>query len=96
MPDWFYRTVSRPLLFRLPAQTARDFTLRFLGTLARLPLGSGVIDFLGHMAPPAELRRCHSGVNFPTSIGLGCRLDSDAIALPALARFGFGLLKWGR
>ena len=24
MPDWFYRTVSRPLLFRLPAATARD------------------------------------------------------------------------
>src|SRR5207249_1731883 len=29
MPDWFYRTASRPLLFRLPAATA--------GTVRRLP-----------------------------------------------------------
>ena len=27
MPDWFYRTVSRPVLFALPAQTARGFAL---------------------------------------------------------------------
>jgi hypothetical protein len=39
MPDWFYRTVSRPLLFRLPAKAARDFALGFMGTLARLPGG---------------------------------------------------------
>src|SRR5437763_53153 len=41
MPDWFYRTVSRPLLFRLPANRARDFALGFLGRLARLPFGAG-------------------------------------------------------
>src|SRR5262249_46682080 len=31
MPDWFYRTVSRPLLFRLPARVARDLALGFMG-----------------------------------------------------------------
>jgi hypothetical protein len=90
MPDWFYRTVSRPVLFRLPPRTARNFTLRFLGTLARLPLGPGVIDFLGHMAPPRQLRQTFLDINFPSTVGLGSWLDRDAVAMPALARFGFG------
>lgn len=97
MPDWFYRTVSRPLLFRLPARTAHGLTLRFMGGLARLPLGVGgaVIDFLGHMAPPAPLRQSLLGINFPTRVGLSSWLDTEAVALPALARFGFGFLEIG-
>jgi dihydroorotate dehydrogenase len=95
MPDWFYQTVSRPLLFRLPAATARDLALGFMGKLARLPLGSAVIDFLGHMTPDARLRCEHHGVSFPSPVGLGPLLDSQAMALPALARFGFGFIEVG-
>jgi dihydroorotate dehydrogenase len=95
MPDWFYRTVSRPLLFRLPAAAARDFTLGFLGRLARLPLGPAVIDFLGHMGPDPRLRRTALGAAFPSAVGLGPWLDARAAALPALARFGFGFLEVG-
>ena len=52
MPDWSYRTVFRPLLFRLPSETARALCLRVMGTLARVPLGSAFIDFLGDMRRP--------------------------------------------
>lgn len=95
MPDWFYRTVSRPLLFRLPAARARDLALGLMGRLARLPLGLGVIDFLGHMRPDPRLGRSLAGVAFPTPVGLGPALDTEAAALPALARFGFGFLDVG-
>ena len=95
MPDWFYRTVSRPVLFQLAPRVAHNFTLKFMGALSRLPLGANVIDFLGHMAPPAPLRKNALGVVFPTSIGVGSWLDGDAQALPALARFGFGFLDIG-
>jgi dihydroorotate dehydrogenase len=95
MPDWSYRTVFRPLLFRLPAAAARGLTLHVLGTLARLPLGPRVIDFLGHMRPDAHLRRERLGVAFPSPAGLGPCLDTHALALPALARFGFGFLDVG-
>ncbi|MBD0373527.1 MAG: dihydroorotate dehydrogenase [Pyrinomonadaceae bacterium] len=95
MPDWFYRTVSRPILFRLPARAARDFALGFMGRLARLPLGSRVIDFLGHMRADERLRQSLLGIDFPTSVGLGPWLDTNARALPALARFGFGFLEVG-
>jgi dihydroorotate dehydrogenase len=95
MPDWFYRTVTQPLLFRLPAVPARDFTLGFLGRLARLPLGLAVIDFLGHMRADPRLRQTFLGVDFPTAVGLGPGLDGRLDALPALARFGFGFLEIG-
>jgi dihydroorotate dehydrogenase len=95
MPDWFYRTVSRPVLFRLPAAASRDFALGFMGRLARLPLGPRLIDFLGHMGPDARLQRTRLGLRFPTAVGLGPALDARAEALPALARFGFGFLEAG-
>jgi dihydroorotate dehydrogenase len=95
MPDWFYRTVSQPVLFRLPAALGRDLALRFMGTLARLPLGPAIIDLLGHMHPDKRLQETHLGIAFPTVVGLGARLDGAALALPALARFGFGFLEVG-
>ena len=95
MPDWFYRTVSQPILFRLPAHRARDLALGFMGRLARLPLGLAVIDFLGHMRADARLRQSFLGIDFPTVVGLGPWLDSRAAALPALSRFGFGFLEVG-
>ncbi|MBI3823004.1 MAG: hypothetical protein HY289_10050, partial [Planctomycetes bacterium] len=95
MPDWFYRTVSQPLLFRLSATAARDFALGFMGRLARLPLGGAIIDFMGHMKADARLCCTYAGVEFPTVVGLGPHLDSAAIALPALARFGVGFLEVG-
>jgi dihydroorotate dehydrogenase len=95
MPDWSYRTVFRPVLFRLPAATARGLCLGAMGRLARLPLGPRVIDFLGHMRPDARLQRTVLGVTFPSPIGLGPYLDVHAVALPALARFGVGFLDIG-
>lgn len=95
MPDWFYRTVTRPLLFKLPAVPARDFAVGFMGRLARLPFGPAAIDFLGHMRADPRLRQSFLGIDFPTAVGLGPGLDAEARALPALARFGFGFLEVG-
>lgn len=95
MPDWFYRTVSRPLLFTLPAVPSRDVSLGFMGTLARLPLGPHVIDLLGHMRADPRLARTVFGARFPSPVGLGPMLDGRAEALPALARFGVGFVDVG-
>src|SRR5262249_46880455 len=94
MPDWSYRTLFRPVLFRLPAETARDLCLGLMGALARLPLGPAVVDFLGHIPAPARLAPSFLGNSFPAPLGLG-GIDPNAIALPAFARFGFGYLEVG-
>ena len=95
MPDWFYRTVSQPILFRLPAHRARNLALGFIGRLAQLPLGPALIDFLGHMRADPRLKQSLLGIEFPTPIGLGPWLDTHAVALTALARFGLGFLEVG-
>lgn len=95
MPDWSYRTLFRPLLFSLPARTARDLSLGMLGRLARLPLGSAVIDFLGHMRADPRLARSYNGLELASPLGLGPHLDPQAVAAAALARFGFGFVEIG-
>ena len=95
MPDWFYRTVSQPILFRLSAPRARDLALGFMGRLARFPPGPFLIDFLGHMRADERLRRSLFETEFPTAVGLGPWLDQRMIATEALSRFGVGFIEIG-
>ena len=95
MPDWSYRTILRPLLFRLPAATARDLSVGAMGIMGRTALGGAVIDFLGHMRPPATLTRKLMGIDFPAVAGLGSGLDPSASAVGAFARFGVGFVEVG-
>jgi dihydroorotate dehydrogenase len=95
MPDWFYRTVTQPILFLLPAPRARDLALGFMGGLARLPFGPFLIDFLGHMRADPRLRQSYFDTEFPTAVGLGPWLDTKLVALEALSRFGVGFIEIG-
>lgn len=95
MPDWFYRTVSKPILFRLSAPRARDFALGFMGGLSRLPLGPYLIDFLGHMRAHPWLAQDFDDLSFPTAVGFGPWLDTRAVATNALSRFGVGFIEVG-
>ena len=95
MPDWFYRTVSQPVLFRFSAPRARDFALGFMGGLSRLPFGPFLIDFLGHMRADPRLRQSLGETEFPTAVGIGPWLDTHAVAVKALARFGVGFIEVG-
>ncbi len=95
MPDWFYRTVSQPLLFSLPAPRARDFALGFIGRLARLPFGPLLVDLLGHMRADPRLHRSLLDTEFPSALGLGPWLDTRATALEGLSRFGVGFIEVG-
>jgi len=95
MPDWTYQTVFRPTLFRLRPETGRNLALGAMGLLSRLPLGKHVIQLMGHMRPDRRLSFERNGLEFSTRVGLGCELDSQLKATPALAEFGFGYLEIG-
>jgi len=97
VPDWFYRTVSRHLLFRLPAEQAQSLACGFMGKIGNLPsgLGGAFIDFLGHMRPDARLEQTAFGRKFIGPVGLGTRLDVTGVATNAWTRFGFSFLELG-
>jgi len=95
MPDWSYRTVFRPLLFSLSAETARELALGAMGRLSRLPLGPTVIDLFGHMRPDSRLRQSVLGLTIPSPVGIGHTVDPHGLATEALARFGIGFIEIG-
>ena len=95
MPDWSYRTVFQPLLFRLSFETARDLAFGAMGRLSRMPLGPAIIDFMGHMRPVGELSRTVSGIEFQSPVGIGCVVDARGVATHALARFGAAFIEVG-
>lgn len=95
MPDWSYHPLLRPALFKLPAESARDLTLAVTGSLALLPLGTGLIDLLGRMSPPDTVQCSAFGLSFSSPVGLGAGLDINGVALAAFAHFGFGFLEVG-
>lgn len=97
MPDWFYRTVSQPILLRLPPEPARKFVLSFMASVASVPSGLGgrLIDFLGHMRPADGLKRTVAGAELTGPVGLGSLVDPGATALGAWSRFGFSVIEVG-
>lgn len=95
VPDWFYRTVAQPMLFRLPDATGRAVALGMVGMLGRTAPGRWVIDLLGHLRADGALAGTKAGVRWASPIGLGWRVDPELRATRALERFGAGFVEVG-
>lgn len=77
-------SLMRPLLFRLPAERAHDWSL---AALDRLPLPWA--------ARRPELPVRALGREFPNPVGLAAGMDKDGDHIDALAGLGFGFLELG-
>ena len=75
----------KSLLFALPPETAHALALRALRIYGALP---------NTTPPPGEPVQL-LGLSFANRIGLAAGLDKDAVAVPGLARLGFGFLEVG-
>ena len=87
-----YRSLLRPILFRLPAETAHELALHSLALFNPKPLNN---LFRRHVTSSeyGELKRF--GLNFSNPIGLAAGFDKDGIALRSLASLGFGFIEAG-
>ena len=86
-----YRSLLRPLLFRLPPETAHELAL---STLSFSPGLTKIL--LGHRfkrCPFGELKRF--GLTFSNPVGLAAGFDKDGVALDSLAALGFGFIEAG-
>jgi dihydroorotate dehydrogenase len=86
-----YRSLLRPLLFRLPAETAHELALHSLSLAPNL-----IKRLLGDRfkrSPFGKLRRF--GLTFSNPVGLAAGFDKDGIALNSLAALGFGFIEAG-
>ncbi|MBA2528050.1 MAG: quinone-dependent dihydroorotate dehydrogenase [Pyrinomonadaceae bacterium] len=86
-----YRSLLRPLLFRLSPETAHELALHSLSFSPGL-----VKRLLGpwHMRKTFGVLR-RFGLSFPNPVGLAAGFDKDGIALESLAALGFGFIEAG-
>ncbi len=86
-----YRSLLRPILFRLPAETAHELaltSLSFSSTLTKKIIGDRY-----RRSPFGKLRRF--GLTFDNPVGLAAGFDKDGVALSSLAALGFGFIEAG-
>ncbi|HVF46371.1 MAG TPA: quinone-dependent dihydroorotate dehydrogenase [Pyrinomonadaceae bacterium] len=81
----FYSSIIRPLMFRLPAETAHDLGIR------ALRLGRFVREEDG--APFGPLERF--GLTFKNPIGMAAGFDKNALVVDQLCSLGFGFVEVG-
>src|SRR4051812_7808749 len=82
-----YRSLVRPLLFRLPAETAHELALHSLSLVPPSLIAKRVDN------PALSIKRF--GLTFPNPIGLAAGFDKNGIALRPLAALGFGFIEAG-
>lgn len=92
-----YRSLLRPLLFRLPPETAHNFALYAaagaLQSKAARRLVAPFFEAKEWNAAHGALKRF--GLEFGNPVGLAAGFDKNGEAAQALAAFGFGFLELG-
>src|SRR4051794_5211100 len=88
-----YRTLLRPLLFRLPPETAHELALHALSNGAAAWALGRVAGFGAEPSRFGELRRF--GLSFRNPVGLAAGFDKNGVALGGLAALGFGFIEAG-
>ena len=86
-----YRSLLRPILFRLPAEAAHELALHSLSFSPRLT--KTLLGDRFRRSPFGKLRRF--GLTFSNPVGIAAGFDKDGIALDSLAALGFGFIEAG-
>ena len=89
MPDLY--PLIRPVLRRLPSETAHGLTVRAL----EAGLGSWMVDRAAREPDPPLLAQRLWGLDFSNPVGLAAGFDKDARVVEPMRRFGFGFVEIG-
>lgn len=88
-----YRSILRPILFRLPPESAHELALRTLSVALRPAWSRGIAENRYGRATTGGLRRF--GLSFKNAVGLAAGFDKNGTAAEALAALGFGFIEVG-
>lgn len=93
LPSMLYRSLLRPLLFRLPPETAHEAALHWLGFVLKHDPLRQFIARRYRRTSFGELR-CF-GLSFANPVGLAAGFDKNGTSAQALAALGFGFIEVG-
>jgi dihydroorotate dehydrogenase len=88
-----YRSILRPVLFRLPPESVHDLALRGLSLAFAPGFARGLVSRHYESAPFGELLRF--GLKFKNPVGLAAGFDKNGLAAQGLAALGFGFVEVG-
>lgn len=86
-----YKSLIRPVLFRLDAEKAHHFVFKFLPVIHRLKLHK----IFGGTYKNKNLKQNLFGIDFPNPVGLAAGFDKDAKLFNELSDLGFGFIEIG-
>ena len=86
-----YRSLVRPILFRLPPETAHELAMRSLSLLKPRIIRS----LVSHPPDPPALRINRFNHWFANPVGLAAGFDKNALYLTELEALGFGFVEIG-
>ena len=95
MPDWSYQPLKQAILSKVEAKNSRQFIHTSMSTIAKIPGGKHVIEFLGHNETSPLLQKTMHGTHFKSPIGLSGTIDPLLTGMPAFQELGFGFLEIG-
>ena len=88
-----YSSLVRPILFRLPAESAHEFALHSLTVALNSKIARRVAERRFQREPFGTLNRF--GLEFRNPVGLAAGFDKNGTAAQALAALGFGFIEVG-
>ncbi|TXB62152.1 quinone-dependent dihydroorotate dehydrogenase [Phaeodactylibacter luteus] len=89
-----YRTLLKPLMFRLQPERAHHLTLRLFNLALSLPGGAAIFRWLYQYRHP-NLERSLFGLHFNNPVGLAAGFDKDGKHYRSMAHLGFGFIEVG-
>ena len=88
-----YERLIRPILFRLPPETAHQLTLRLIGLAGKFSPFRALL--VSRFTPNTNRNITLFGLTFPNPVGLAAGYDKDAQAILGLSALGFGHIEVG-
>lgn len=90
-----YKTIAKPVLFRMDPERAHHLTIDGLHVLGKLPGGRGLLHAMYGVRSAPELETELWGIRFANPVGLAAGLDKNGKAVPGFSNIGFGFMEVG-
>ncbi len=89
-----YRSILKPLLFKLDPEKAHHLTIKLLNFSLALPGGRSIYRAL-YKVDDQKLEREVFGLKFPNPVGLAAGFDKDGKYYKSMSHLGFGFIEIG-
>lgn len=89
-----YKSLIRPVLFRMDPERAHHFTFSLIRLAMALPGMKALFSFM-FRSRRNDLGKDLLGLRFPNPVGLAAGFDKDGLLFEELSSFGFGFIEVG-